>query len=589
MLSGSSHPISDGDPYGNRMVRHTVRSHTDQGTVVSIVNESLTFKNKQFLDALDYYEFGKDDRVNIFIPKHENMRCQIAFNRFLLMWREGDEPVKARFQIYSGQGTSGELLWESKDATDAETGPGQVLTSTSSDGALTIVFNSDAKNFAQTQKGFEAVVREYDEAAPVVVAQERTANLGSEVTLSASITSGTKPYTVEWMNGKHQTLKTETTSEGTVSLQHTPTECDDYLVKVTDASGKTSIDTCRVLVRGKAVAATFENLYLDSESYNDGETLPNSFVSGTYLFKNTCQPEWNYWYGFAYSNRTSTLFESIKPDQFNAAAGSGFGNSENYVVCYPQDLGIEVLNKTYGDSIRGFYVTNNAWVVDAILNGDGYTGEGFHKGDYLRLTVKGTDAYGTENSLDFFLADYRAEKEEDRYYLDTWQWVDLRALGEVSEITFTMGSTRGNLYGMTTPQYFCMDNFNGERIITDIHKDNIGGTIDLSECFTFDHPTATVSYTIDGDNPLGLSIDGNGVLNANGQTDFTVVIKATQRGQQQFIRLIAGNATGINELETDATGINAIYDLGGKRLEKPQRGINIIRMKDGSTRKIIFK
>ena len=585
IVDGNTHTVNEGDPYGNRMVKHTVYSHKEQGIVVSVVNDFLTFKNKPFLGELEYYEFGKDDRINIFVPKHENMRCQIDFSKFVLYWKDGDEPVKASFKIYSGYGVESELLWEAKTSSDIENGPNTPISSKSEDGALTIVFNSDAKKFAHTGKGFEAIVREYDPIAPVIEAKNTLADLGTEITLEAKVKDGTKPYNIVWMNGKHQVLSEETTNAETLTFRHVPTECDDYLVKVTDANGKTAIDTCRVIVMGEAITATFENLYLTPESYNDGERLPGSFVSGTYLFNNTCVPEMNYWYGCSFSNRTSILFENIRTDQFNSAAGAGYNGSNNYVVCYPQGTAIEILND-FEDNIKGFYVTNNAWVIDAIRNGDGYTEGGFRKGDYLRLNVKGIDSFGEEKSFDYFLADYRAEKEEDHYYLDTWQWVDMSELGKMKKIVFTMGSTRGNLYGMTTPSYFCIDNFNGERQITEVQLEANSSLVDISQYFSFDHPTATIKYTIDDKN-TSFSLSETGILNTNGQKDVSVIIRAIQRGKIQFIRLNIGNTSSIGNTPPSKATIKAIYTAEGKRLTKLQRGLNIVKMSDGSFRKII--
>ena len=293
----------------------------------------------------------------------------------------------------------------------------------------------------------------------------------------------------------------------------------------------------------------------------------------------------NYWYGCSFSNRTSILFENIRTDQFNSAAGAGYNGSNNYVVCYPQGTAIEILND-FEDNIKGFYVTNNAWVIDAIRNGDGYTEGGFRKGDYLRLNVKGIDSFGEEKSFDYFLADYRAEKEEDHYYLDTWQWVDMSELGKMKKIVFTMGSTRGNLYGMTTPSYFCIDNFNGERQITEVQLEANSSLVDISQYFSFDHPTATIKYTIDDKN-TSFSLSETGILNTNGQKDVSVIIRAIQRGKIQFIRLNIGNTSSIGNTPPSKATIKAIYTAEGKRLTKLQRGLNIVKMSDGSFRKII--
>ena len=60
----------------------------------------------------------------------------------------------------------------------------------------------------------------------------------------------------------------------------------------------------------------------------------------------------------------------------------------------------------------------------------------------------------------------------------------------------------------------------------------------------------------------------------------------------QLSMRIDDNTTGINAAEV-LDALNAAeaeyYDLSGKRLDEPQRGVNIVRMKSGKTKKIIIK
>ena len=47
-------------------------------------------------------------------------------------------------------------------------------------------------------------------------------------------------------------------------------------------------------------------------------------------------------------------------------------------------------------------------------------------------------------------------------------------------------------------------------------------------------------------------------------------------------------AAGINSISIDSANAR-IYDMQGNRLNKPQKGVNIIRMKDGKTKKVMVK
>ena len=97
----------------------------------------------------------------------------------------------------------------------------------------------------------------------------------------------------------------------------------------------------------------------------------------------------------------------------------------------------------------------------------------FRTGDYLKLIITGKAVDNTTTSLDYYLADYTSKKEADHYCLDTWQWVDLRPLGKVKAVSFRMEGTKQNSYGLTTPTYFCMDDFNGYREVKQGAKQDV--------------------------------------------------------------------------------------------------------------------
>ncbi|MBQ9640461.1 MAG: DUF4465 domain-containing protein [Bacteroidaceae bacterium] len=317
---------------------------------------------------------------------------------------------------------------------------------------------------------------------------EQTVANGTEAELKVMVASGLAPFTVNWMNSKHQTVSTFETDllgeEITASL--IPTQSGDYYVTITDGQQKTATDTCRVIVTGPALTADFENLYLEENSYWRGpdtkgeleeglygdDQYQGSFVSGSYHFSNNYSIDWGSWSGFSYSNRTATSFASYSTDQWNSCVGEGHNGSENYAVFFEDSyapMTVTVLNKPDGDLIRGFYITNAAVTVNSILNGDGMTGErdahgqpvdgtvGFKEGDYFLLTITGDN----DEEVEYYLADYRSENADEHYYVNDWQWVDLTSLGKVKELTFSLKSSRRNSWGYTTPLYFCMDDFNG--------------------------------------------------------------------------------------------------------------------------------
>jgi len=355
------------------------------------------------------------------------------------------------------------------------------------------------------------------------------------------VASGLAPFTVTWTDSRHQTVgePIHTNLLGAEILQSiTPTQSGDYYVTVTDAQNYEAQDTCRIVVTGEALVADFENLYLADNSHWNGPDTKGDieeglygdqqyqgwFISGSYAFANNYSIDWRSWSGFSYANSTATSFATYTTDQWNNCVGGGHDGSPNYAVFFEDSFApmtVTVLNNPAGQQLSGFYITNAAWTVDAILNGDGQTGEkdadgnsvsgtqGFRQGDYLKLIITADN----HEKVEFYLADYRGAAA-DHYYVSDWQWVDLSTLGTVKELTFHMESSRHNSYGYTTPLYFCMDDFNGTAPV----------------------PSAITRPTTD-----------------------------------------------------ETTDIEGYYDLNGRRIAAPQQGVNIVKMKDGTTRKIVRK
>ncbi len=440
-----------------------------------------------------------------------------------------------------------------------------------------------------------------------VVASGDTVEAGSAAVLRATVTAGTAPFTLVWTNGRREEIGTTTADaiDTEVTTEYVPTECDDYVVTVTDANGKTAADTCRVVVTGEAVTATFENLWLDGESAwngpdTKGETmtgvygdtqLAGSFVSGSYSFSNTYSLDWNSWSGFAYSNKTSSDFTTLA-DQYNAATGGGRNGSANFVVAFSGG-DVRVLNRAEGDSLRGCYVTSSAYAMNSILNGDSYA-QKFTEGSWLKIIFTGHRTDGTTADIEYYLADYRPAKEADRYCLDTWQWVDLRALGEVTSVSFTIDGSDKSYGYLNTPTYFCMDDFNGHRIIAEAPTQNMTESIDVSSLFSFDDTEATVTYALADEpvteNDAEVMLTPDGLLTVSGQSrSLTIVVSATQRGRISYLRIPVDFTNAITDITSHVPANKEVYDLNGRRIASPQRGVNIVRTKDGKMKKVVVR
>ncbi len=240
-----------------------------------------------------------------------------------------------------------------------------------------------------------------------------------------------------------------------------------------------------------AETADFENLTLDSNSYWngsdewDGSDTSSEFKSGNASFNNIygVDEDWGFpfWYGFAYSNHTDTEI-SGQASQYNAITGSGVNGSETYAVAY--------YSTPYGDVVpelptisldteqvvTGMYITNINWAYYTMSVGDEVFGiDPFFttddSTDYFKVIITGFDQNGDPlNEIEKFLA-------KDGNIVKTWEWVDLRSLGTIKSIKFSMDSSDKSSGYINTPTYFAIDNFNGTGPGSD------DGGSDSSTCF----------------------------------------------------------------------------------------------------------
>ena len=211
-------------------------------------------------------------------------------------------------------------------------------------------------------------------------------------------------------------------------------------------------------------AATFEDVALNSQGIWQGEEGENEMFSGGWLFTNYYSSY--FWGGFTASNHTD-LNQSGLNAQYTSAAGTGYDGSAQYAVAYTYGSQTDVYaSDGSAQTVTGCYVTNNLWAYQNMLYGDAtataFGGPSGNDPDWFKLTATGKNANGqTVGTTEFYLADYRFSDNNEDYVLNTWEWFDLSVLGEVATISFSLSSSKNDSYGMVTPAYFCMDDFNG--------------------------------------------------------------------------------------------------------------------------------
>ena len=213
--------------------------------------------------------------------------------------------------------------------------------------------------------------------------------------------------------------------------------------------------------------ATFDDVTLGTNGYWQGQDGNNEMFSGGWLFTNYYSSAYSFWGGFTASNHTD-MSQSGMNAQYTAASSAGYDGSAQYGVAYAMGSQTDVYaSDGQLHTVTGCYVTNNLWAYQNMHDGDAtatpFGGTSGTDPDWFKLTATGKNADGqTIGTAEFYLADYRFDNSEDDYILNTWEWFDLSTLGAVHTVSFSLSSSQNSQYGMITPAYFCIENFNGE-------------------------------------------------------------------------------------------------------------------------------
>lgn len=307
--------------------------------------------------------------------------------------------------------------------------------------------------------------------------------------------------------------------------------------------------------------STFESLTLSPNSFWNGSTTPlgTTFTDGNAIFPNYYETAWGgYWSsGWAYSNmKDSTTAGSA--NMYSARPAIGYTGSANYAVGQ-QNAMIKLSGAALGKVVNGFYVTNGTYAAISMKDGDGFarkfgdttgTNSGLGQGDYpdwFKLTVrKYFGGVMTNDSVEFYLADYRFANNSQDYIVKTWQYVDLTSLGNIDSLEFILSSSDMGQWGMNTPAFFCLDNLTTADIalaISEIDNNN-NNNISIS---LFPNPTSNnININLENLKSDGAVIE---IIDATGKLVYSEII---YNASSQIS--VASLPTGIYHLK--ATGNN---------------------------------
>ncbi len=209
----------------------------------------------------------------------------------------------------------------------------------------------------------------------------------------------------------------------------------------------------------------FEDMNIAADSYWAGTPSPapsgtssTRFQSGSATLTNdfTWTPSFSFWGGWAVSSKTDTTTPGFS-NQYSAYAGGGH-QSSNYGVAF----GNAPVEFASSSVVQGAYFTNTTYTGLSMKEGDFFAkkfgGVSGNDPDWFKLTIFGKDTQeNTTGSVDFYLADYRFDNNQQDYIVNQWEWVDLSSLGAVNSIEFSLSSSDVGNFGMNTPGYFALD------------------------------------------------------------------------------------------------------------------------------------
>lgn len=219
---------------------------------------------------------------------------------------------------------------------------------------------------------------------------------------------------------------------------------------------------------------TFDNFSLAPDTFYQNASS-NDFSENEVTFRYDWS-SFGYWSGgTAYTNKKDTIFtaSSTPPYYTNlyscipgvAFTGTNYATAQNGAI-------ITFSNNT--TAVSGFYITNTTYAWKSIKNGDQFarkfgdttgTGSGntIAQGEYpdwFKIVVRGFRAGNMlTDSVEFYLADYRANGTANDYVIKNWQFVNCVSLGQVDSIRIDMKSSDVGSFGINTPTFFSMDNF----------------------------------------------------------------------------------------------------------------------------------
>lgn len=219
------------------------------------------------------------------------------------------------------------------------------------------------------------------------------------------------------------------------------------------------------------VMAGFEDFNLKPGEHLNDASPHKVFRSGSIELPNFYDPEFDYWAGWAISAGTNTTSPGFQ-NQYSSIAGGGALGTTAYGVGYIYDpIVVRLKPNAVGKPMIGMYVNNSTYTYLSIRDGDSFAkkfgGETGTDPDFFMLTIKKySGGVIDDDSINFYLADYRFPQADKDYIISDWTYVDLTVLGEVDSLVLSLKSSDVGIFGMNTPAYVCIDQVSTDNLLS---------------------------------------------------------------------------------------------------------------------------
>ncbi len=229
---------------------------------------------------------------------------------------------------------------------------------------------------------------------------------------------------------------------------------------------------------GASAQVYFEDVVSEGEFINDSSTEAG-FIFDNMFFPNTYDADFDFWTGWAISATTDNTTPGFM-NQYSSIVGEGADGSPAYAVSFASPASYVTLNTAATSgfvTVPSIHITNSTYAFLSMRDGDSFAkkfgGETGNDPDFFLLTIKTYAENELQDSIPFYLADFRFEDNSQDYILDEWQEIMLPNPA-VDSISFSLSSSDNGMFGMNTPAYFCADAF-GNMLVLDVEDQPLTG------------------------------------------------------------------------------------------------------------------